>query len=78
MSMSHEQNAGQKSQHKAVSESFESVAKFGYLGTALTNQNYIYTEIKSRLTAGNACYHLFEILLSSCLLSKDINIEIEL
>jgi len=78
MSMSHEQNAGQKSQQKAVSESFESVAKFGYLGTTLTNQNYICTEIKSRLTSGNACYHSFEILLSSCLLSKNINIEIEL
>jgi len=76
--MSHEQNAGQKSQHKAVSESFESTAKFGYLDTALRNQNYIYTEIKSRLTSGNACYHAFEFLLSSCLLSKNINIEIEL
>jgi hypothetical protein len=78
MSISHLQNAGQKSQHEAVNESFEIVANFGYLGTALTNQNYIYTEIKSKLTSGNACYHSFEILLSSCLLSKNINIEIEL
>jgi hypothetical protein len=76
--MSLEQNAGQKSQHEAVSESFESVANLEYLGTALTIQNYIYTEIKSRLTAANACYHSFEIFLSSCLLSKNINIEIEL
>jgi hypothetical protein len=44
----------------------------------LTNQNYICTEIKSRLTSGNACYHSFEILLSSCLISKNINIKIEL
>jgi hypothetical protein len=68
--MSHEQIAGQKSQHQAVSESFENVANFGYLGATLRNQDYIYTKIKSRLSSGNACYHSFEILLSSGLLSK--------
>ena len=36
---------------------FERVEEFKYLGTALTNQNSIAEEIKSRLKSGNACYH---------------------
>jgi hypothetical protein len=76
--MYHEQNAGQKSQHKVGSESFETVAEFSYLGTALTNQNHIYKEIKSILNSGNACYHLVENLVCSHLLSKNINLEVEI
>jgi hypothetical protein len=46
------------------------------LGTALTNQNSIQEEIKSRLKSGNACYHSVQDLLSSRLISKNINIKI--
>jgi hypothetical protein len=45
-----------------------------YLGTSLTNKYYIQEEIKSRLN--NACYHLAQNLLSSSLLSININIKI--
>ena len=31
--------------------------EFKYLGTTLTDQNFIQEEIKSRLKLGNACYH---------------------
>ena len=49
---------------------------FQYLGTTLTNQNSIPEEITSRLKSGNACYHSVQKLLSSSLLSKNIQIKI--
>jgi len=55
---------------------FERVEEFKYLGTTLTNQNYIAEEIKSRLRSGNACYHSVQNLLSSRLLSKNLKIKI--
>jgi len=47
-----------------------------YLGTTLTNQNYMQEEIKSRLKSGNACYHSVQNPLSSSLLSKNLQIKI--
>jgi len=52
------------------------VEQFTYLGTALTNQNSIQEEIKSRLKSGNACYHSVQNLLSSSLLSKNLKIKV--
>jgi hypothetical protein len=37
--------------------SFGDVEKFTYLGTALTDQNWMQEEIKSKLNLENACYH---------------------
>ena len=42
----------------------------------LTNQNSIQEEIKSRLRPGNACYHSVQSLLSSRLLSKNLQTKI--
>jgi len=55
---------------------FERVEGFKYLGTALTNQNSIVEEIKSRLRSGNACYHSAQNFLSSRLLSNNLKIKI--
>jgi hypothetical protein len=46
------------------------------LGKALTNQNSIHEEVKSRLKSGNACYHSVQTLLSSSLLSKSVKIKV--
>jgi ribosomal protein S2 len=75
MLMSHKK-AGRKHGIKIANRSFENVAKFKYLGTTLTDQNRIHTEIKSRLNSGNACYHSVQSLLSSRLLSRNVEVNI--
>ena len=57
MVMSREQTARLSHTMKVDNISIERVEEFKYLGTALTNQNSIQEEIKSRLKLGNACYH---------------------
>jgi hypothetical protein len=52
------------------------LVKFKYLGMAITNQNLIHEEIKSRLSTDNACYHSVWNLLSFSLLSRNIMIKI--
>ena len=61
---------------KVDNSSIERMEEFKYLGRTLTNQNCIQEEIKSRLKLGNACYHSVQNLLSSSLLSKNLNIKI--
>jgi hypothetical protein len=70
------QKAGQRQSIKIGNMSFESVAKFKYLGTTLTDQDCIHEEIKSRLNSGNACYHSVQSLLSSRLLSRIVKFKI--
>jgi hypothetical protein len=55
------------------SSSFESVEQFTYLETTLAHKNSIQEEIDSILKSGTACYHLVQNLLSSSLLSKNLN-----
>jgi hypothetical protein len=50
------------------------VAKFKYLGKALTDQNCSHEEIKSRPNSGNAYYHSGQSLLSSRLLSRNVKV----
>jgi hypothetical protein len=76
MFMSRHQTAGQSNYIRVANKSFEKVAKVKYLGATLTDQNCIHEEIRSRLNSGNACYHAVQILLSSCLLSRNVKIKI--
>ena len=78
MVMSREQTAGLSHTMKIDNSSIERVEEFKYLGTTSTNQNSIQKEIKSRLKLGNACYHSVQNLLSSSLLSKNLNMKIDL
>jgi hypothetical protein len=63
-------------QRQSIKMSFESLEKFKYLGTTLTDQNHIHEEIKSRLNSGNACYHSVQSLLSSRLLPRNVKVKI--
>jgi hypothetical protein len=71
-----DQNAGRNHSIKTDNRSFERVEEFEYLGTILTHQTSIQEEVKSRLNLGNACYYSVQNLLSSRLLSKNLNIRI--
>jgi hypothetical protein len=76
--MSHEQNAAPNHNIKTGrgNESIESVVKFRYLKTSITNQNYICEKIMSRLNSGNACCCYIQHPLSSHLVSKIIKMNI--
>jgi hypothetical protein len=58
---------------KIANNSFVNVSQFKYLGTTITDQNLIEDEIKRRLNSDNACYYSVQNLLSSHLLSKNVN-----
>ena len=73
--MSRDQKAGRSHSMKIDNSSYERVEEFEYLGTSLTNQNYIQEKIKGSLKSGNACYHSLQNLLSSSLLSKNLKIK---
>ena len=68
MVMSLDQNAGRSHKRNIDSKSLGRVEGFTYLGSALTNHNYIQEETNSRLKSGNACYHSVQNVLSSSLL----------
>jgi len=72
MVVSRDQNAGRIHSVRIDNSTLERVEEFKYLGTTLTNLNYIAEEIKSRLRSGNACYHSVQNLLSSRLLKIKI------
>ena len=69
-----DQDAGRFQSVRIDNITFEGVEEFKYLGTTLTNQNFIAEEIKSRLMLGNVCYHSVQNILSSRLLSKHLKI----
>lgn len=63
--MSHHHNEGQNYNLLTVGKSFGNAAKFKYIETKVTNENYTHKEIKGRLNSANAWYHSVQNLLSS-------------
>jgi hypothetical protein len=76
MLLSRHQHVGQNLEVKIANRSSENVSQFRYLWTTVTNQNLIQEKIKRRLNSGEACNHSVQNLLSSRLLSKNLNITI--
>jgi predicted transcriptional regulator len=76
MAMSRDQNASRKSNVMIGNKSFEIIEQFKYLMKTLTNPNSIHEEIKSSWKSENACYHSVQNLLSSSLVSQNVNIKI--
>jgi hypothetical protein len=68
MLLSRHQNTVKNNDIKTANRSFENVAQFKYLGTTVTNQNFIQEETKRRPNSGNVCYHSVQNLLPSLLL----------
>jgi hypothetical protein len=74
--VSRDQNIGKKRGMKIGNRSFENVSQFKYLGTTIRNQNLIQKKIRRRLNSGNACYCSVQNLMSSRLLSKNVEVRI--
>jgi len=55
---------------------FKRVQQFKYLGTLITQQNEIGTEIKARIQAANKCYFGLTKLLKSRVISKNLKSQI--
>jgi hypothetical protein len=76
MVMFRDQNAGRSHNIKIEIRSLERVEQFKYLGTTFTYENSLREEITSGLKQGDASYHSEQDLLSSSLLSKNVNIKV--
>ncbi|KAJ4426471.1 hypothetical protein ANN_27285 [Periplaneta americana] len=76
MIMSRVQNIVRNGTIKVGDLSFEEVEKFKRLGATVTDINDTREEIKRRINMGNACYYSVEKLLSSSLLSKNLEVRI--
>jgi hypothetical protein len=71
MLLSRHPNTGQNRDIKIADRTFENVSQFRYLGTTVTNQNFIQENIKGELNPSSDCYHSVQNLLCSRLLSKN-------
>ena len=76
MVMCRDQNSRQNHSTKVDNISVERMEEFKYLGTNLTNQNFIQKENKRRLKSGKACYFSVQYALSFSLLFKNLKIKI--
>jgi hypothetical protein len=70
-----DQTAGLNHNIKIDNSPFDWVEEIKFLGATLTSQKSIQDDIKSRLKSGNICYHSVQNLLSSSLLSKNLQIK---
>jgi len=76
MVVSRVRNAEEIHSMKFGNNFFQRVEKSKYLGIALTYQNSLEKQIKSRLNSGDSCCHSVQNLLSSSLLSKNLKINV--
>ena len=74
--ISRNQNTRQNYYLKIENKPSARMQQFQYLGTTLTNQNFIQEDIRNRLTPGNVFCDSVKKLLSSSLISKNIKVKI--
>jgi hypothetical protein len=61
---------------KTDNRSFEMVVDFKYLGKQFNKSNSVQEKIRSKLKSANACYQSVQNIVSSSLLSKNLNIKV--
>jgi hypothetical protein len=74
--MSRHQNIGKHLDIKGAKRSFENVAMLKYMRKAVTYNKFDSGGNKEEIEFRYCCYHLVQNILSSCLLSKNINIRL--
>jgi hypothetical protein len=75
--MSRHQTAGRNRYLIIANTLFEDVLQFKYLGTTVTDQNFIQEAIMRGLNFGNICYHLGQNFLLSHARSENLKIRIK-
>jgi hypothetical protein len=69
-------NGNEKKEIEISGQKYEKVEMFMYLGSLVNNLNDIETEIKTRLTAGNKCYHALRQILKKRYISQSIKVRL--
>jgi hypothetical protein len=69
-------NGNEPKENEISGQKYEKVEMFKCLGSLVTNLNDIEIEIKTRLTAGNKCYHALGHILKKRCISRSMKVRL--